>query len=149
MNNIGDKLKKLRIKNEMSQLELANLLHVSNKTISSWENNRTMPDINFIFKLCDIFHTSFYALTNGEYCNLNNAELEVKIKVDLTEWNRILNFAKKSAFYIEKTRQIDTYFSHRVKAFENEWLRIRNENGKYILNYKKLVKKIIVMSMKQ
>lgn len=141
MDNLGDKLKNLRIKKEMSQLEVANILHVSNKTISSWENNRTIPDINFIFKLCDIFHTSFYSLTNGEYCNLNNTELEVKIKVDLNDWKRILNFVKKRDSYIGKSKQLDTYFSPQIKDFKNEWLRIRNENSKYILNYKKLVDK--------
>ena len=70
MNDIGNKIKELRIKNNLSQLELANILYVSNKTISSWENNRTNPDINFIFKLCDIFHVSFYSLVDNEYCNI-------------------------------------------------------------------------------
>lgn len=139
MNDIGSKIKELRIKNKLSQLELANLLYVSNKTISSWENNRTIPDINFIFKLCDIFHTSFYSLVDNEYCNLNNIELEIKLKVDLNEWKRVLDIVKKSSSHIGKFKQSDIYFSPNFKSFEKEWLRLRNENGKYILSYKNLI----------
>ena len=141
MNDIGNKIKELRIKNKLSQQELANLLYVSNKTISSWENNRTIPDINFIFKLCDIFHTSFYSLVDNEYCNLNNIELEIKLKVDFNEWKRILNFVENTSSHIGKFKQQDIYFCPNFRNFEKEWLRLRNENGKYIFSYKNLIEK--------
>ena len=141
MIDIGNKIKELRIKNNLSQLELANILYVSNKTISSWENNRTNPDINFIFKLCDIFHVSFYSLVDNEYCNLNNIELGIKLKVDNTEYSRILSIIKSKANHIGKFKHYDIYFVPSFRNFEEEWLRLRNENGKYILSYKNLIEK--------
>lgn len=48
MLTIGEKIKKIRILNNLTQYELAEMLFVSEKTISSWENNRTIPDLNMI-----------------------------------------------------------------------------------------------------
>ena len=50
MNSLGKRIKTMRIQNNLSQMDLANLLYISDKTISSWENDRTIPDINFICK---------------------------------------------------------------------------------------------------
>ena len=55
MDNLGNKIKKERIKNNLKQSELAKILCVSEKTISSWENNRTLPDLNMIYKISDYF----------------------------------------------------------------------------------------------
>ena len=95
MNTLGKRISKYRIKNNLSQSQLADLLFVSDKTISSQENDRTLPDLNTIFKLANIFQTSFYQLSMNEYYNLDNLELEVKLKVDETESNRILKIIKK------------------------------------------------------
>lgn len=43
--NIGDNIKKYRLASEMSQAKLGELLSVTNQTISSWEKNRTEPNI--------------------------------------------------------------------------------------------------------
>ena len=97
MNSLGKRIKTMRIQNKLSQMDLANLLYISDKTISSWENDRTIPDINFIFKLANVFHTSFYTLAYGEYSNSSNLELEIKLKVNIDEWNRILNVIKSKS----------------------------------------------------
>ena len=141
MNSLGKKIKELRINNKLSQSELADILNVSNKTISSWENDRTIPDINLIFKLSNIFKTSFYSLVYSEYCNINDMELEVKLKVSMDECNRILNIIKSKSIYLGEELQYATYFQPKFRKFENEWLRIRCENGKYVLNYKKKIDK--------
>lgn len=56
--NIGERIKKFRTSNNLYQAELAQMLNVSNKTISSWENNRTEPSFEFIESMCNIFHCS-------------------------------------------------------------------------------------------
>lgn len=139
MKSLGSKIKNLRVEKKLSQLELGNMLCVSDKTISSWENDRTIPDINFIFQMADIFHTSFYALAYEDYCNMNNVELEIKIKVDLNEWNRLLRIVKENSTFLGEEKHSATYFYPSHRKFDREWLRVRNENGKYVLNYKKKV----------
>ena len=42
---LGERIKALRIKNNMTQKELASKLNVIDKTISRWECNTTLPDV--------------------------------------------------------------------------------------------------------
>lgn len=49
---VGENIKYWRNKNNMSQTELANILDISDKTVSSWEVNRTEPNIVMIEKIC-------------------------------------------------------------------------------------------------
>lgn len=136
MESLGEKIKNIRISNNLKQSELADILHISEKTISSWENDRTIPDLNMIYKISNYFKKSFYYLISDDYINLNNNEIEIKLKVDKSEHERILNLVKNTAKYKNTVKQIDTYYSLKDK---NSWLRTRNENGKCIFNLKKKI----------
>ena len=91
---IGENIKKLRIKNKLTQAELGDRLFVSDKTISSWESGRTYPDIAMLIDLCNILNTNILFLING--MDNNDTELEIKIKVDKHESDRILNIIKSN-----------------------------------------------------
>ena len=136
MESLGEKIKNIRISNNLKQSELADILHISEKTISSWENDRTTPDLNMIYKISNYFKKSFYYLISDDYINLNNNEIEIKLKVDKNEYERILNLVKDTAKYKNTVKQTDTYYSLKDK---NSWLRTRNENGKCIFNLKKKI----------
>lgn len=136
MESLGEKIKIIRISNNLKQSELADILHISEKTISSWENDRTTPDLNMIYKISNYFKKSFYYLISDDYINLNNNEIEIKLKVDKSEYERILNLVKNTAKYKNTVKQTDTYYSLKDK---NSWLRTRNENGKCIFNLKKKI----------
>lgn len=136
MESLGEKIKNIRISNNLKQSELADILHISEKTISSWENDRTTPDLNMIYKISNYFKKSFYYLISDDYINLNNNEIEIKLKVDKSEYERILNLVKNTAKYKNTVKQTDTYYSLKDK---NSWLRTRNENGKCIFNLKKKI----------
>ena len=139
MLTLGEKIKNIRISNNLKQSELAEMLFVSEKTISSWENNRTVPDLNMIYKISDYFKKSFYCLINDDYDTENTNEIEIKLKVDEEEYYRILNIIKNYSTNKGNVNQIDTYYTLIDKEFNQEWLRVRNENGKYIFNYKKKI----------
>lgn len=136
MESLGEKIKNIRISNNLKQSELADILHISEKTISSWENDRTTPDLNMIYKISNYFKKSFYYLISDDYINLNNNEIEIKLKVDKSEHERILNLVKNTAKYKNTVKQIDIYYRLKDK---NSWLRTRNENGKCIFNLKKKI----------
>ena len=55
---IGEKIVHLRIVNNISQEELAKTLKVSRQSLSKWENNDTLPPLNTIKDLCQIFKVS-------------------------------------------------------------------------------------------
>ena len=50
-----DSLKKLRVRNNLSQIELAKKLNVKQYVISSWEIGRSEPSINQVIELSNIF----------------------------------------------------------------------------------------------
>ena len=58
MTNIGEKIKLARKTLKMKQSELAELIGVSNTTISGWENGASRPDVDMIELLCGALHVS-------------------------------------------------------------------------------------------
>lgn len=55
---IGKTIAAQRKRKQLTQKELATQLNVSDKTISSWENERTYPDISMIIQLSDVLQLS-------------------------------------------------------------------------------------------
>lgn len=56
--NIGANLIKLREEKGLKQHELAELINVSSKTISSYENNRSLPNIEILILLANALDTN-------------------------------------------------------------------------------------------
>ena len=67
-------LKELRERKHFTQAELANILCVSDKTISKWETGKGLPDISLIEPLSKALGVSVIELMKGEYItNANKA----------------------------------------------------------------------------
>jgi transcriptional regulator with XRE-family HTH domain len=56
--SIGDKIRKLRTSQGLTQIDLAERLSVVNSTISNWENGRRMPSISDLKRLSSFFDVS-------------------------------------------------------------------------------------------
>ena len=54
----GEKLKKLRIENNLTQKDLADQLHVTFQTVSKWENDTNEPDFSTLKELSKILNCS-------------------------------------------------------------------------------------------
>ncbi len=76
---IGQKIKELRIKKQLTQEKLAEALFVSYQAVSKWENDTSTPDISLIGPLTRILH-----VTADELLGLNNFEHDARYK-ELTE----------------------------------------------------------------
>ncbi len=139
--NIGDRISELRTLKKLSQEDLAQKLYVSNKTISSWETNRTEPGLEAIVKLSEILDCSVVYLIYGDIPK-NDIETEIKIKVSLDKFTSLDLFMQKNARFLNSSKQIDTYYQPTYRKFLkddkniNEWLRIGIRGNKKILNYK-------------
>lgn len=68
MNNYvtGKIIKELREKKGLTQLELANVIGVSDKAISKWETSKGLPDITLIEPLAKALNISIIELISGE-----------------------------------------------------------------------------------
>lgn len=73
--NIGEKIKYYRQSNQLTQQELSNKINASRKTVSSWENNRSNPDIQTIVELSRIFHVDINELIFNNNISDNYCEI--------------------------------------------------------------------------
>ena len=64
--NFGEKLKSLRIKHELSQKNLAEKLNVSIQSITKWETQNSMPDIENLKSIATIFDVTTDSLIYDE-----------------------------------------------------------------------------------
>ena len=53
---IGEKIKELRLKNKMTQKDLAEQLYVTAQAVSRWENGEVEPSLNTITQIAKIFN---------------------------------------------------------------------------------------------
>jgi len=72
---------------------------------------------------------------------MDSKDIEIEIKVKVEKIEPLKNFLNKNAKLLGETRQIDEYFTPAHRDFTSvrpvsEWLRLRNDNGKYKINYK-------------
>lgn len=55
---LNEKIKKLRLSYNLSQVELANSLGVSKQCISNWENDNVQPSIEMLVNIARFFNVS-------------------------------------------------------------------------------------------
>ncbi len=67
--NIGAFIMKKRKEKNLTQEQLAESLHVSNKTISKWETGKCMPDYSIIELLCNELNITISELLEGKELN--------------------------------------------------------------------------------
>ena len=73
----GAVIKSLREKSRMTQVELAEKLNVSDKTVSKWENARGYPDITLLEPIAESFGVSVTELLTGNAVSNSNVSSNV------------------------------------------------------------------------
>lgn len=63
---IGSFLRELRREKNLTQEQLAEMLGVTNRSISRWENGASMPDFDLVMELADYFDVSLEEFLDGE-----------------------------------------------------------------------------------
>lgn len=75
---IGDKLKEGRLNKKMTQEEVSEILHVSRSTVSSWEVNRTCPDLELLVALSNLYDISLDIILREDNKVVENIVKETK-----------------------------------------------------------------------
>ena len=63
---IGEKIAHLRIINRISQEQLAEKLGVSRQSVSKWEMDQSLPHIDKVLLICDMFSLSADELLHND-----------------------------------------------------------------------------------
>lgn len=69
---IGKFIAKCRKKENLTQMQLAERMNVTDRAVSKWENGKSMPDSSIMLELCDVLKISVTDLLNGESVNTEN-----------------------------------------------------------------------------
>ena len=74
----GETIKKLREKKRLTQLQLAEKLTVSDKTVSKWETGRGLPDISILPQLAAALSVTVPELLTGDVAENRNVSANMK-----------------------------------------------------------------------
>ena len=75
---IGKFIAACRKKENLTQMQLAEKLNITDRAVSKWETGKAMPDSSIMRELCDILKITLNDLFSGEIVTMNdyNKELE-------------------------------------------------------------------------
>lgn len=83
---IGKFIAECRKKQDLTQMELAEKLNITDRAISKWETGKAMPDSSIMLELCDILKISVNELLCGERLNMeNNDKKNEQILLDMAK----------------------------------------------------------------
>ena len=71
---IGSFIAECRKKQNLTQMQLAEHLGITDRAVSKWENGRAMPDSSIMLDLCKILEISVNDLLSGEKISMENNE---------------------------------------------------------------------------
>ncbi|MEH2949369.1 helix-turn-helix transcriptional regulator [Sporofaciens sp. JLR.KK001] len=110
MANVAQKIKELRIQNNMTQKKLADLLNVSQNAVYNWENGKREPNSDIIEKLSDIFE-----VLPSYLMGWRDEDLEIETEIDklidrfsnITEHREVSDIVKEMQDLISKQSVIE------------------------------------------
>lgn len=84
---IGKFIAKCRKKNNLTQMQLAEKLNITDRAISKWENGKGMPDSSIMLDLCNELKISVNELLCGELIEMNNYnEVAEKMLLEMAQY---------------------------------------------------------------
>ena len=113
VNNIGEKITKLRKETMMSQESLAEKIGVSRQAISKWERDETLPDIQNLIALSNVFGVSVDDIINNTNVNNTNEKSNQLTKTDLKKKSETLTI-------IAVMMYIGSFFAFLILPFEEQ-----------------------------
>lgn len=75
---IGKFIAECRKKENLTQMQLAEKLNITDRAVSKWETGKSMPDSSIMLKLCDILKISVNDLLCGEVVAMDNYNRELE-----------------------------------------------------------------------
>lgn len=123
--HIGDRLRDIREDKDLKQTEVAKAIHITNKVLSSYERNVSLPTIDTFIDLCNYYHvsadyilqTDYQASSSGSRTNARPQNAAVQLTV---EQRRVLYYYNRLD---EENRDaikglMVTYYKDQVKSQE-------------------------------
>ena len=95
---IGKFIAECRKKNNLTQMQLAEKLNITDRAISKWENGKSMPDSSIMLELCNELKISVNELLSGEIIEMKDYnQIAEKNLLEMAKKEEVQN--KKMMFY--------------------------------------------------
>ncbi|GMA69571.1 hypothetical protein GCM10025879_08170 [Leuconostoc litchii] len=75
-------IKKMRLEKNMTQQELADYVHVSRQTVSTWETGKNYPSLDVLRLLSVLFDVSFEKIIFGEEVKMSGEQKSIAATID-------------------------------------------------------------------
>lgn len=121
---LGERIKELRKKNGLTQVDLAKLLNVTKGTVSTWETNSRKPSFETLDEMCGIFHVGMDYLIGR-----SNDETPRVVSEEELENLALSSVEEDLSEYALKYARLDEYGREAVESIVRaEYNRCRAEN---------------------
>ena len=92
---IGKFIAECRKGKNLTQMQLAEKLNITDRAVSKWERGKALPDSSIMLELCDILCISVNELLSGEKINMENSnqkneELLLEMAKELEKKNKTI-----------------------------------------------------------
>lgn len=77
---LGDNIFFLRKQKKITQEQLAEIMNVSRQTVSRWESNDVIPELNKLVELCELFSCKLDALVRENLSSQKDVYSEIEIR---------------------------------------------------------------------
>ena len=147
---MGNKIAERRNALGITQVELAETMHVTRQTVSRWENNAVLPDIEKISELAGILGVSCdYLLNDNASLDDSAAESSQKPAAKREPSRLLINLAGKRVQFQFYDDEADFELFNKeciVLSFDGTWFKVRVTDKKG--DMEKLVAAASVLSVK-
>ncbi len=83
---IGRFIAHCRKKNNLTQMQLAERLNITDRAVSKWENGKAMPDSSIMLELCSVLKITVNDLLSGEVTEMeNNNQKNEQLLLDMAK----------------------------------------------------------------
>ena len=96
---IGKFISACRKDKGLTQMQLAEMLNITNRALSKWETGKSCPDVSIMLELCDILGITVNELLSGERIVME--DYQKKAEENLIELQAKKEKAQKSLFRLE------------------------------------------------
>ena len=123
---IGRFIAECRKKANLTQMQLAEKLGITDKAISKWERGVAMPDTSIMLNLCDILGISVNELLNGEIIymensNQKNEQLLLDMAKELEKKNKVIWTSMWAIMIVSIIALLAGIFAVRFLIAEGVW----------------------------
>lgn len=123
----NEKIKKIRLDNNLTQEEMANKLYVSRSSIAKWEQDRGLPSVDLLYKISETFDIKIDDLLNEE--DIKFITIENKKKIDKLNKEKFL-YISLIMFLILSLLTFTVYYFNNINRSTSSPNQQKEENFK-------------------